>query len=321
MNGHGHGHELDQLNDPPLLSPAIHHHGNVHPNTYPAAPPPNQANPSFPPNGFGFSFSLGNPNSNNNNDNDNDGPPGAGPPNPPNPDFNLDPSSPSLVSSFPPTLSILHLPQISPTGLKEVVDRCEGIQVLGIVIGNAFANTSAFPLPTSPKPSKTTGQSTARSKGGAARSGTRPEVSVLAGILSRARVLRELIIDTSPADIVGMGTSPGGTGMSSGGYALLTPVAVRMLMRESLLLRRIVGEGRVWESPTPTPSSPVPFPHCLDIDLTLSPARYGPGAGNHAHGPPGFGTHGGGYGQMEPGNDHWFWLTDSASRAKFYGWV
>lgn len=75
------------------------------------------------------------------------------------------------------------------------------------------------------------------------------------------------------------------------------------------------------QSPTPTPTSPVPFPHCLDIDLTLSPARYGPGAGNHAHGPPGLGTHGGGYGQMEAGNEHWFWLTDSANRSKFYGWV
>jgi hypothetical protein len=79
------------------------------------------------------------------------------------------------------------------------------------------------------------------------------------------------------------------------------------------------SQGRVWESPTPTPSSLVPFPHCLVIELTLTKARLGPGAGNnHVHGPPGFGSHGGGYGQMEGSNDHWFWLMDSASGGKAY---
>ena len=128
------------------------------------------------------------------------------------------------------------------------MDRCEGIRVLGIVIGNAFRN--AFALPTPTQPSKTAGQSTSRHKGRAAKSGTRPEVSVLAGVLSHARALRELIIDTSPTDIAGAGAGPGTgetQGTSSGSYALLTPVAVRTLMRESPFLRRIVGEGRVWE--------------------------------------------------------------------------
>lgn len=156
---------------------------------------------------------------------------------------------PSLLSSFPSTLSVLHLPQISPAGLREVVDRCEGIQVLGVVVGNAFSS------PASVKPGKTTGRPTGRFKGHPARSSVRPEVSVLAGILSRARALRELIIDTSAADFYyANSTSPGlsaGAGGSHGapfaGYALLTPLSVRMLMRESPLLRRIVGEGRVWE--------------------------------------------------------------------------
>ncbi|KAF8128660.1 hypothetical protein EV363DRAFT_1451638 [Boletus edulis] len=311
-HGHGHGHGND---DPPLLTPPVPHHGNAHPNPNPGAPPPI---PALPTTVFGFAFPLGNPNGNNNNNNNN--PPGGGPPNPLNP-YIPDSNSPSLVSSLPSTLSTLHLPQISPAGLRDVVDRCQDIQLLGIVIGNAFAS------PASAKPSKMTGRSPGRSKRHAANSGVvRPEVSILAGVLSRARALRELIMDTSPTDIVGNGNGvstvagPGGShGTSSGGYALLTPTAVRMLMRDSPLLRRIVAEGRVWESPTPTPPTPIPFPHRLDIELKLSKARYGPGANyNHAHGPPGFGSHGGGYGQMEAGNDHWFWLTDSASSGRVY---
>ena len=124
------------------------------------------------------------------------------------------------------------------------MDRCEGVQVLGVVIGSGFSS------PASAKPSKTTG----RSKGHAARSGVRPEVSVLTGILSRARALRELIIDTSAAEFYGNSTGPGPSAPAGGshgapfaGYALLTPLSVRLLMRESPLLRRIVGEGRVWE--------------------------------------------------------------------------
>ena len=203
--------------------------------------------------------------------------------------------------------------------------------MLGIVIGNAFAS------PASAKLGKTPNRFSGRVTGGARapKSSIRPEVGVLADILSRARVLRELIIDTSPTEIVGnsTGTGAGGRhGASSSSCALLTPHDVRMLMRESPLLRRIVGEGRVWEvcfrftsddvslltlhpqSNTPTPTSPVPFPHCLPIELALSRAHYGPGTGNtHGHGPPGFGNYGGGYGQMEARSDHWFWLTDSAS--------
>ncbi|KAN0094643.1 hypothetical protein V8E55_002930 [Tylopilus felleus] len=306
-HGHGHGHGNDHANDPPLLTPAVPHHGNAHPNPNPNPPQPNPGNPALPT-VFGFTFPLGNLNGNGNN-----GPPGAGPPNPPNLDTNPDPMTPSLVSSLPSTLSILHLPQISPVGLREVVDRCEGIQVLGIVIGNAFAS------PASAKLGKTPNRFPGRVTGGARapKSSIRPEVGVLADILSRARVLRELIIDTSPTEIVGnsTGTGAGGRhGASSSSCALLTPHDVRMLMRESPLLRRIVGEGRVWESNTPTPTSPVPFPHCLPIELALSRAHYGPGTGNtHGHGPPGFGNYGGGYGQMEARSDHWFWLTDSAS--------
>jgi hypothetical protein len=153
---------------------------------------------------------------------------------------------PSLVSSFPSTLSILHLPQISPLGLRELLDRCEGIRVLGVVVGNAFSSS----VPT--RPNKVTGRPI---KVHPTRSGIRPEVSVLADILSRARALRELIIDTSAADFyyadsTGPGTSAAAGGSHGGpfaGYALLAPLSVRLLMRESPLLRRIVGEGRVWE--------------------------------------------------------------------------
>lgn len=241
-HGHGHGHGHDQANDPPLLTPAIPHHGNAHPTQNAGEPPPNAGNPAPPPNFLGFPFPFPLDNLNGDNDNDDNDIPGVGPANPPNPDLNPDPNSPSLVSSFPSTLSILHLPQLSPAGLREIVERCEGIQVLGIVIGNAFA---------SPAPVKAS-RMTSRIEGHAANSGVRPEVSVLAGILSRARALRELIIDTSGTDISGNGTGAGTDARAGGSHgasfrALLTPLAVRMLMRESLCLRRIVGEGRVWE--------------------------------------------------------------------------
>lgn len=183
-----------------------------------------------------FGFSLGNLNGNNNNDDDDL--PGPGPPNP---------DAPSLVASLPSTLSVLHLPLISPAGLKEVVERCEDIQVLGLIIGSAFSS------PASVKTSKTNTRSAARS---AARlkhatiPGIRSEVSVLAGILARARALQELIIDTSSLDNAHNTATDPRTDGSHGafrGTALLTPVGVRMLMRESPFLRRIVGEGRVWE--------------------------------------------------------------------------
>ena len=235
--GHVHyGLANGQVNDPPLLSPP-HPYGNPHPNQNPVVPPPFPGNPNMF--GFPFPFFIGNPNGNNND------PPDAGPPNLPNPDVDHDPNSPSLVSSLPSTLSILHLPQISPAGLREVVDRCQGIQVLGIVVGNAFSS------PGSAKPSKLPGRSINRFKGHAARSDVRTEVSVLAAILARARALQELIIDTSAADFAVNNSGPAGAGASHSapftGYALLTPVSTRLLMRESRFLRRIVGEGRVWE--------------------------------------------------------------------------
>lgn len=244
-HGHGHGHGNDQVNDPPLLTPAVPHHGNANPTQNAGGPLPNPGNPAPPLDflGFPFPFPLGNLNGNNNNDNNND-PPGAGPANPPNPDVNPDLNLPSLLSSFPSTLSTLHLPQISPAGLKEVVERCEGIQVLGIVIGDTFAS------PTSVKASK----KTSRINGHPTKSGVRPEVTVLAAILARARALRVLIIDTSGTDTsgssagAGSDTRAGGShGTSLRGGALLTPLAVRTLMRESPSLRRIVGEGRVWQ--------------------------------------------------------------------------
>lgn len=124
------------------------------------------------------------------------------------------------------------------------MERCEGIRILGIVIGNTFAS------PTPVKASKMA----PRVKGHATKSGIRPEVSVLAGILSRARVLRELIIDASSTDISGSSSGAGtdsraggSHGASFGGGALFTPLGVRMLMRESPCLRRIVSEGRVWQ--------------------------------------------------------------------------
>lgn len=120
--------------------------------------------------------------------------------------------------------------------------------MLGIVVGNAFSS------PDSAKPSKLTGRSINRFKGHTSKSGVRTEVNVLAGILSCARALQELIIDTSAADFA-LNNSAHGMGAGAGtshtapfaGYALLTPASVRLLMRESPFLRRIVGEGRVWE--------------------------------------------------------------------------
>lgn len=312
----GHAHGNNQANDPPLLTPAVPH-GNAHPNPNPA---PNLGHP--PPNIFGLHipFPLGNHNGNNN-------PPGGGPPNPPNPD--PDPNSPSLIDSLPLTLSTLHIPQITPAGLREVVDRCQGIQLLGIVMGPAFAAQASV------RPGKTTGRIPGRSKGRASSTLIRSEVNVLSDILARAKTLRELIIDASPAVFAANATD---TGVGAGApqvtaYALLTPAAVRMLMHESPLLRRIVAEGRVWEVRLRVASddesltmgsqstTPVPFPRCSDIQLTLYPARHGPGAGyNHVHGPPGFGMHGGGYGQMESGNDHWFWLSGNASGKGYSGY-
>lgn len=120
---------------------------------------------------------------------------------------------------------------ISPGALKEVVERCRDIQLLGIVLGPGFASPSK-PGRVRPKPHSP--------------AGVRPEITLLTTILTRARALRELILDTSIADIAGAdpGRDPHEAFRIS---ALLTPAAVRTLMREVPLLRRIVGEGRVWE--------------------------------------------------------------------------
>ncbi|KAG9308353.1 hypothetical protein JVU11DRAFT_12119 [Chiua virens] len=311
--GHGHPHGNGNGNNHlPLLSTPVTHHGSGQPNQN--APPHNLGNQGNPPHVFGpFTFPLGNLNGNNDDDDDD----GAGPQNPPDPDHIPDPNLPCLLSSLPSTLSILHLPQISPAALKEIVDHCEGLEVLGVVIGTAFASQASI------KANKISSRSGGRSSGRfkyAAVPGVRPEISVLASILSCAKVLRELILDTSATDLGG-DSSPDGRGGGSHGPSgtLLTATSIRMLMRESPLLRRIVGEGRVWESSTPAPSSPVPFPQCVNIELTLSRAFCGPGTGtSHVYGPPGFGAHGGGYNQMEGSNDHWFWLTHSASGGKLY---
>ncbi|KAF9224869.1 hypothetical protein BS17DRAFT_779199 [Gyrodon lividus] len=349
MHGHGPGHGQGNEAPPlPLLTPPFPVGPILNPNTGPdlAANPPN--NPIPPPafNLFGFPFAFPHPNNNNDNNN-NDNPilnpaPNFDPPYPGPADPHPDPP-PTLAASLSPTLTSLHLPQLSPAALQDIVKRCEELCVLGIALGAGF---------NPPPPSRSTGRRGGIGRmGGAGReqagTGVRQEIRTLAGILSHAKELRELILDTAgssdsasattrigavlgagadadaDSDAEGgagartLGASRGMRGAGQMSKALLTPAAIRALVREAPMLRRVVGEGRVWESsapnPTPDPSSTLPFSRGHPVNLSFSKTRPAPGAGggsNHTHGPPGFAGHGG-HGQVEIGYEHWFWLADS----------
>ncbi|KIJ63567.1 hypothetical protein HYDPIDRAFT_40977 [Hydnomerulius pinastri MD-312] len=352
----------------PFFNPPPNAPNNAPPNGAPApAPGPNANNlppfNPFNPLGFAFQIPIGNPNPNAINGNNlphhplNPFPPpnnlNANNPNAnpnANPNGNADEPPPPLAPALPPTLRTLHLPQLSPTALRDIVERCEGLEVLGLAMGGGFSTPSPLPSGTG------TGRRGGRGSVGVGRLGgsggiggigntaatsTKQEIRTLGSILSNAKGLRELVIDTAGSasgmysdssssagvDGAGGGAGAGGAGgqgaggrtargMAVGprGGTLLTPTAVRALMREAPILRRIVGEGRVWESTSPSGprTSPASFPTPTPVALTLTKSRPGPGSGaNHAHGPPGFGGGGGGgYDQVEGGNGHWFWVDE-----------
>ncbi|KIK97307.1 hypothetical protein PAXRUDRAFT_825067 [Paxillus rubicundulus Ve08.2h10] len=333
MHGHGPGHgqgneppPLPLLTAPALVGPNQHPDANPGPNIPPADPVTNPPNPNPVPGfnifGFPFTFLPNNPN-----------PVPAPDPNLPHPvpaDPHPDPdphAPPTLVASLPPTLTSLHLPQLSPAALTDIVKRCEELGVLGMATGSGFSSS----------PSARRGGVGVVGGVGRERAGTgvKQEIRTLADILSGAKELREIILDTSGsldrASATASGAGIGGgadvdaeggagarilngsRGMGRGGQrsgALLTSAAVRMLMKEAPMLRRVVGEGRVWESSDPNSTSTPHFLRGNPVNLTLSKSRPAPGVGgHHTHGPPGFGGHGG-HGQVEVGNEHWFWLAD-----------
>ncbi|KAF8836995.1 hypothetical protein BDN67DRAFT_936054 [Paxillus ammoniavirescens] len=332
--GHGQGNEpppLPLLTVPALVGQNQHPNANLGPDLPPANPatnPPNPPNPNPAPGfnifGFPFTFLPNNPN-----------PVPAPNPNPPHPvpavsHPDTDPHAPpTLVASLPPTLTFLHLPQLSPAALTDIVKRCEELSVLGMATGGGFSSS----------PSARRGGVGAVGGTGRERAGTglNREIRTLAGILSGAKKLREIILDTSGSlDRTGAAASTGagigggadvdaeggaGTRILNGsrgtgrggqrGGMLLTSAAVRMLMKEAPMLRRIVGEGRVWESLASDSTSTPHFDGGKPLNLTLSKSRPAPGVGgHHTHGPPGFGGGHGGHGQVEVGNEHWFWLSD-----------
>ncbi|KAH7883008.1 hypothetical protein F5I97DRAFT_1930608 [Phlebopus sp. FC_14] len=291
-------------------------------------------------------------------------------PTPANPSANVghgtgpgpDPLS-ALISTLPRTLTSLHLPPVSPQALKEIVARCECLRVLGFGLGAGFSTPSPGSRPSGGANRRGSSGGSKPATGGIDHGGiigvgsvgapVRPEIRTLSAISSHARGLRILILDTSVSHSSLMeaegGHAPGHTGggidggggrtetgsMSRRGGTLLSAAAVRELMKEAPRLRRVVGEGRIWQFASRSSFRLAFFKQATDTPphtsheptLTLSPSRPVPFTGSsHGHGSTAFSmgrsvVGGGGYGQVEgstsasgsyehgKGADgHWFWL-------------